>query len=65
MGMELHVVISTMAGVVQDVAVLSSEERALEVRDRFDEECGIERDEDGEYESEMNDVVMQTAILDD
>lgn len=65
MGMELHVVIGIMAGVVEDVAVLSSEERALEVRDKYDEEYGIERDDDGDYESEENDVVMKTAILDD
>lgn len=65
MGMELHVVIGVMAGVVEDVAVLSSEERALEVRDKYDEEYGIERDDDGDYESEENDVVMKTAILDD
>jgi len=65
MGMELHVVIGVMSGVVGDVAVLSSKERALEERDRFDEEYGIERDEDGDYESQENDVVMKTAILDD
>lgn len=65
MGMELHVVIGVMSGVVEAVHVLSSEERALEIRDSLDEEYGIERDKEGQYESGVNDVVMQNTILDD
>lgn len=65
MGMELHIVIGVMSGVVENVSVLSSEARALEARGTLDEEYGIERDEDGNYEHPENDVLMRTAILDD
>lgn len=65
MGMELYIVIGVMAGVVEDVAVLSTEPRALEMRDSLDKEYGIERDGDGDYEHPENDVLLRTAILDD
>lgn len=65
MGMEIYVVIGVMGGVVQDVAVLSNETRALEKRDSLDKEYGLERDKDDDHEHPENDVLLRTAILDD
>ena len=56
--MKVYVVIGVYAGIVDRVAVTTSEETKSKRRNEFDEELGIERDNIGDYEHPENDVLV-------
>ena len=61
--MLVYVVIALHSGVVNEVSAFANPLRAKEERDKLNQEYGIERDKDGDYEHPENDVLSYALDL--